>query len=153
MAVTLQPEAGVTKHGIGILSGTPLLHWQLGARAEVSLPTLPATHWPPLRPLACSYSSLLSLSLWEQMDSVGLGCRPQTSSGTLEHVRGVSSSILQASQQGPLPAWSCFPSSSAFRCEHFPTCTCGCSCPFSFFPFSWGPHLVLSWSSTPSLSS
>ena len=36
------------------------------------------------------------------MDSVGLGCRPQTSSGTLERVRGVSSSILQALQQGPL---------------------------------------------------
>lgn len=92
----------MTKHGMGVLSSTPPLHWQLGARAEVSPPTLPATRWPPVRPLARSYSSPLSVFLWEQMDSVGLGCRPQTSSGTLEHVRGVSPSILHALQQGPL---------------------------------------------------
>lgn len=92
----------MTKHGMGVLSSTPPLHWQLGARAEVSPPSLPATRWPPVRPLARSYSSPLSVFLWEQMDSMGLGCRPQTPSGTLEHVRGASPSILRALQQGPL---------------------------------------------------
>lgn len=141
----------MTKHGMGVLSSTPPLHWQLGARAEVSPPTLPATRWPPVRPLARSYSSPLSVFLWEQMDSVGLGCRPQTSSGTLEHVRGVSPSILHALQQGPLaPGFPASlpplpPDANAFQGARVVA-------PALFSPpFSWGPHLVLSWSSTPLL--
>lgn len=61
----------------GVLSGTLLLHLEPGARVEVSLPILPATCWPLVWPPASFYSSLLSLCLWNQMGSVGLGCPPQ----------------------------------------------------------------------------
>lgn len=140
----------MTKHGMGVLSSTPPLHWQLGARAEVSPPSLPATRWPPVRPLARSYSSPLSVFLWEQMDSMGLGRRPQTPSGTLEHVRGVSPSILRALQQGPLapgfpaslPALP--PDANAFQ----GACVVA---PALFPPLLLGSSSVLSWSSTPLL--
>lgn len=120
----------MTKHGMGVLSSTPPLHWRLGARADVSLPTLPATRWPAVRPLMFLQFSAFRFSVGTEGLS-GAGVSPSD----LQWNTGACSwCIFQypaSTAAGTPRSWlPCFPSSSASRCEHFPRCTCGRSCPF-----------------------
>lgn len=128
--------AEMTKHGMGVLSSTPPLHWRLGARADVSLPTLPATRWPAVRPLMLLQFSAFRFSVGTEGLS-GAGVSPSD----LQWNTGACSwCIFQypaSTAAGTPRSWlPCFPSSSASRCEHFPRCTCGRSCPF--FPLLLG---------------
>ena len=131
------------------------LHLEPGARVEVSLPILPATCWPLVWPPASSYSSLLSLCLWDQMGSVGLGCPPQKPT-MVPAIAACSRPYLLTSwkrcQQGlfipgmvQLPFLPCLQMLTLSKVNLWSL--------LGFF-LSWDPYLVLSWSSNPpSLSS